>query len=391
MTVPRMETGFELPVRPAEIPGTLDRGDAQALQLVDGFIRGVSLLGRFFRSPGLIGLKVAPPSSGPVRITLTLGYDGATVSWWDDRVPDAVQPRMHTAPRLLLVRAQGDTRTAVVLARRGTTAGVATVSFEVDATELDPDGLLTIELADPAAPPAWVSEAAAPFGAVGVRLDSVSMSTDVVEPAGPQVTPAGLIVIGPESAGASSWQLRAALAGDAGGAGASAAGTGRTPPPFGLGSAIPRGRPLPPPEPRTRVGRWMSGLKGRLQAEARLDGLRHERGERPELEVSGQMHREVKVTPAGHRDGRAPVGPEAVLDDLLRGLVREKRLRVRALGLLTGAETRLPVSYTGRVVEIGAPGTSSGEPLFIRIDAVEDELFSAPELRQHHVEWRLVG
>jgi hypothetical protein len=387
----RLDTEFDRSVARLPVPALLTRGDDPALCLVDGLVRGVALPGRFQHSPGLFGLRVEPAER--VAVTVTLGFDAGTVSWWRERVPAGADAAMAATPRVLIVRAQGRDRGAVLLARPGRDPRTATFSFEIDGSEVYPDGMLVFEAADMRARrPEWLSAVTAPYAAVGVTVTRVEVaaSADADAGRGGRTLPAGLLLANP--GGPTAWRIRLATtaspAARASQPSASSSSVTRIPPAPSVGSPIPHGRPLPPPEPRTRVGRWASGMRSRLAAEGRLNEQGGDlRSERPNLEVSGQLQQDRGS--AG--PGRRALDPAAVLDDLVAVLVRERRLRIRSVGLYTGSGSDLPaVLGDDGDLEVSLAGPLT-EPVVIRLEAVEDEDLMAPELRRRDVAWHVVA
>jgi hypothetical protein len=392
--VNRLTTEFDAPIAAVQVPMTLTRGDDPALHLIDGLVRGVKLPGRFQRSPGLFGLKVEPTTQR-TGVTVTFGADAGSDTWWQDRAP--VPEGSKAGARLLAISAQGRPRGAVLLPGKRTKAKEVSLSFELSADELDPEGLLVIEAGAPAARmPDWLAAATTPYPAIGVTVLKVELAAGGATPVAPATTAPvslGLFVVGPSQIdSAPAWRLRLDTGSGTGSedlerAQAHSSVVGLPPSP-NVGSRIPHGRPLPPAGPRFRVGRWMAGLRARAAAEGRLDGQGKElRGQRPELEISGS----ASSTRPTSRSGPSAFPEATVVAGLLADLVRERRLRVRLAGLYSGAEQTLPVKLLrDGELEIAAPGPLR-EPSVIRVDAAEDELFSAPELRRPGVAWYLIG
>ncbi len=167
-------TELDRPVPALPLPADVRTGMDPSLSVVDGFVRGTGIVGRFSAGSGLIGLKVAA-GGRPVRVTVEVRADAETAAWWQHRVPAHYLPGDPHGPRLLLVRAQGAVRTAVLLARRPadfTLDARATVTFDLAADEVPDDGLLIVELADPR-PLAGLPEQLPIRAALGIRVDSV--------------------------------------------------------------------------------------------------------------------------------------------------------------------------------------------------------------------------
>lgn len=185
----RLATRFDEVIQPPELPTTFSRGDAPAVQLLDGFVQGRQILGRFVVTPGLLGLRAAATGRA-VRVTLRLRVDEESATWWRSRVGErtAAPDDVGAAPRLLQVRSQGSVRGAVLLARapwsQPATPLRAAVSFALQPAELPADGLLLLELCDPpgALPPA--AARLLPSAAVGVQPTEVVLEELPGTPAG---------------------------------------------------------------------------------------------------------------------------------------------------------------------------------------------------------------
>jgi hypothetical protein len=198
----RFRTDFDPDRRTFHAPITITTGTHPAIAVVDGFQRGTRVVGRFNTGPGLIGLTVSSDGR-PVDVTMTIGADRRTPEWSDRSLAnDSSRPY---APRLMLVRSQGRTRTVVLLGRRHNEFGFdvrATVRFRVDGADIPDDGLLVIELADTALDPAYGHS---PHAASGIRIDSVQIAiaasdTDPPQPparrSGSLLVDAGLVSTG---------------------------------------------------------------------------------------------------------------------------------------------------------------------------------------------------
>ncbi|BCJ52646.1 hypothetical protein Asp14428_41210 [Actinoplanes sp. NBRC 14428] len=172
------------------LPVEVGSGRDPGLCIVDQVVRGAAILGRVTGDYGAAGLKVSSPGV-PTRVSVVIHLDETGTRWWSDRVrPPRLAPEL---PRLVLVRAQGELRGAAVLARRQglRRAGGAkvTVEFDLTAAELDGDGLLMVELAEPPRPD-WLRDRVAARSALGVRIDKISIraqppTTATPVPAGP--------------------------------------------------------------------------------------------------------------------------------------------------------------------------------------------------------------
>ncbi len=180
MTDPRFLTMFDAPVPPAGLPVALASGTDPALQLADGLFRGDGLVGRVTHLDALIGVRVAVPAAvKSVRVGVTLAVDDASPRWWDERVPEEVPRRRPTAPRLIRVLSQGESRAVTMLRRSAADRGRPTctvVTFDLAGTELDPDGLLVVELRSVSDRlPPWAASQVLPYSAVGVRVDRIDV------------------------------------------------------------------------------------------------------------------------------------------------------------------------------------------------------------------------
>ncbi|MEV4637707.1 hypothetical protein AB0J80_10175 [Actinoplanes sp. NPDC049548] len=157
------------------LPVEVGSGRDPGLCIVDQVVRGAAIVGRVTGDYGAVGLKVSSPGV-PTRVSVAIHLDETGTRWWSDRVrPPRLAPEL---PRVVLVRAQGELRGAAVLARRQglRRAGGAkvTVEFDLAAAELDGDGLLMVELAEPPRPE-WVHGRVAARSALGVRIDKISV------------------------------------------------------------------------------------------------------------------------------------------------------------------------------------------------------------------------
>ena len=180
MTDPRFLTMFDAPVPPAGLPVALTSGTDAALQLADGLFRGDGLVGRVTHPDALAGVRVAVPAGvRSVRVVVTLAVDDASPRWWDERVPEEVPRRRPTAPRLIHVLSQGESRAVTMLRRSAADRGRPTctvVTFDLAGTELDPDGLLVVELRSVSDRlPPWAAAQVLPYSAVGVRVDRIDV------------------------------------------------------------------------------------------------------------------------------------------------------------------------------------------------------------------------
>lgn len=211
----RFDTVFDDPPPPTRAPFKISRGDHPAVRVTDSFVRDNHGIGRCEGSPALIGLKLAKPDQ-PVRVTISLRATVETGATWRRFAPERVASREAYQPRVLLVRSQGATRAVVVIAREPGAFAYDSrhvVRFDVQPSELSDDGLLVIELAEPAEPPLWAMSQLAPHPAAGVEITAVDVSASHAAAPSRLEPPAsgdGLIAVGTDTfAGAGSWRLRA--------------------------------------------------------------------------------------------------------------------------------------------------------------------------------------
>jgi hypothetical protein len=170
-------TAFDVPATYRELPAEVTSGQDPTVHIVDQVTRGTGIIGRITGDFGAVALRLR--SSGqPVRVSVGLHLDATATWWWGDRVkPD---PGVAERPRLVLVRSQGRLRTAAVLARAQgwlrAGGGRATVGFDLAADDLDEDGLLVIELADPAPVlPEWAASRLSASAPIGLRIDRIEV------------------------------------------------------------------------------------------------------------------------------------------------------------------------------------------------------------------------
>jgi hypothetical protein len=235
----RFTTEFDGPDTSGPVPVTVGSGQHEALRVVDNVQRRIALLGRCEGSPALVGLKVADPR--PLRVTVELFADRATAGMWTKFGPSG-GARYHFGPRLLIVRSQGATRAAVMVAR---SAGQfefdarTTVTFDLPPNEVDAGGLLIVELAEAAAPD-WAYGRLAAMPAIGIGIDNIGVrpvggdpapATVAVPPRHIAALGGGFIPIGPGTLAGdrTSWRLRAGVLGV----------VGADPPPLDLSGPFP--------------------------------------------------------------------------------------------------------------------------------------------------------
>ncbi|GAA4209418.1 hypothetical protein [Actinocatenispora rupis] len=339
------DTELDRPVAPLTLPATVKTGGGAAIQVCDGFVRGTGIVGRFSASPGLIGIKVA--TDGPVRVTLRLTADRETAQWWQHRVPDRVTPRQPHGARLLLVRSQGATRTAVLLDRpHGSFAldASATVRFDLTAEEVPADGLLILELADATAAP----DGTLPHAAVGVRVDAVTVDPVPAEdrPAGDRPVEdlatgpvaGGVFLAAPAApvSGTFVWTLRA-----------------------GPAATVPADRVAPPAgplweEPPTGAPRLRYRDKGIALARRRLAAARFAASNR----ARRGMIRGARAVTAPVRYGLAPL--------TVRTALRPRDVHAQLVPLDGGTPRACAVRVRGNVVQVRYTGHLSG-PAVVRL------------------------
>lgn len=157
------------------LPIEVSSGKENGLCIVDQVIRGGAIVGRVTGDYGAVGFKVANPGVA-TRVAVNVHLDETATRWWSDRVrPSHFAPEL---PRLVLLRAQGELRGAALLARtqglRRAAGARATLSFELAADGIDDDGLLMVELAEPARPD-WAEGRIAARSALGLRFDKITV------------------------------------------------------------------------------------------------------------------------------------------------------------------------------------------------------------------------
>ncbi|MET8147241.1 hypothetical protein ACIBSW_26435 [Actinoplanes sp. NPDC049668] len=183
-----------------ELPAEVAGGREDGVCVVDQVVRGTGIVGRISGDHGAVGLKLRGTGVA-TRVTVVVHLDELATRWWSDRVrPPRFAPEQ---PRLVLIRAQGELRGAALLCRpqglRRAGGAKAEVAFDLTAGELDDDGLLMIELAEPPRPP-WVAGRLAARSALGVRIDHISVRAQPHTPAGhgaPDPTGCDLALLAP--------------------------------------------------------------------------------------------------------------------------------------------------------------------------------------------------
>jgi hypothetical protein len=201
--MPRFDTVHDTAADAVPAPVTVAAGDHPAVRVLDNVRRTEHGLGRCEGSPALVGLKVAADQR--VRVTVRLRAGKQAAEWWNLYASPQIDRRHTYQPRLLVVRSQGETRAAVVVARRPGAFAYdwsATVAFDLPPTALDEDGLLVVELAESEASPV-------PQAAIGVAITSVKV-TSAAQPMPPSVTASPVAApIATVDPGTGPWRFRA--------------------------------------------------------------------------------------------------------------------------------------------------------------------------------------
>jgi hypothetical protein len=216
----RLTTDFDGPDMCAPVPVSVGSGQHEALRVTDNVQRRIERLGRCEGSPALVGLKVAPDTR-PWRVTVDLFADRTSAGMWTNFGPSD-DARDHFGPRLLIVRSQGVTRAAVMVARG---AGQfefdarVRITYDLPANAVDADGLLIVELAE-AALPDWARGRLAAMPAIGIGIDNIGvrpvggdpLPADVwMPPSAAAAVGGGLVPVGPSTLAGdrTSWRLHA--------------------------------------------------------------------------------------------------------------------------------------------------------------------------------------
>ncbi|RIV34336.1 hypothetical protein [Micromonospora radicis] len=199
----RFATEFDEPPTPRGLPAVFSRGGDPDVLVADRMTRGTGILGRIQAASGAVMLKVRTDGR-PVRVRVDLHVDSAAQASWSRAATPGRGER--ELPRLVMVRAQGTARAAVLINRqRGRLRMVeahAWVEFDLGPDEMGPDELLIIELADPAVP-RWAEPAFSPLAPIGVRINEVEVTAraDADETAATTVTGPAAQLAGLASAG----------------------------------------------------------------------------------------------------------------------------------------------------------------------------------------------
>ncbi|GLY05986.1 MULTISPECIES: hypothetical protein [Actinoplanes] len=175
-------TDFDEPSVPAALPLNLTSGSNPAITILDQVVRGNGIVGRVTGDYGAVAVKVHG-TGAPARVSVAIGLDELATRWWADRLrPSRFAPEL---PRAVAVRAQGRIRGGAVLARRqgwrGAASANATVSFDLEAGELDADGMLIVEIAETPVPD-WASGRLSARAPIGLRFNGITVR-DRTEPA----------------------------------------------------------------------------------------------------------------------------------------------------------------------------------------------------------------
>lgn len=147
---PGMTTTFDDVVTPLTLPVDLTGGAVPEAMVMDGIVRGQAIVGRTRSNDTMLGLKF-DNGGRPVRVDLELSADEATEKWWRVRVPEEHREADLTLPRLVSIRAGQKARlvgAALVTQLAEDSPGLTrvAVSFDLDADEINPEGLLMIEV-----------------------------------------------------------------------------------------------------------------------------------------------------------------------------------------------------------------------------------------------------
>ena len=215
----RFTTDFDTPETHAELPVTVGSGRHEALLVVDNVQRRSERLGRCEGSPALVGLKISPDPR-PLRVTVELFADRTTAGMWSKFGPSG-DARGHFGPRLIIIRSQGATRAAAMVARgdgQFEFNARTKITFDLPGSSVAVDGLLIVELAE-ATLPDWAAGRLAPTPAIGLGIERISVRpvegdmapVTVDVPTGDAATlGGGLIPIGPGTLAGdrTSWRLR---------------------------------------------------------------------------------------------------------------------------------------------------------------------------------------
>jgi len=171
----RFTTEFDAADTCPKLPINVVTGQHAAVRVADNVQRRPERLGRCEGSPALVGLKLTPDVN-PLRVTVTLRADRTTAGTWDRSGPSDHRGD-HFGPRLLLVRSQGATRAAVMIARGANQFEFDArpiITYDLPPNAVDADGLLIVELAE-APLPAWASDRLTAMPAVGVGIDKIAV------------------------------------------------------------------------------------------------------------------------------------------------------------------------------------------------------------------------
>lgn len=189
-------TDFDEQQATLPLPAVVTGGQDPGVCVVDQVVRGAGIVGRVTGDFGAVGVRL-DTGDHPVRVTVSLQLDEVATRWWADRVKPP--PGTPERPRLVTLRCQGMIRGAAVLARRQGRLragnGHAIVEFDVPPGDLDAGGLLIVELSEPGQLPDWAAGRFCPRGAIGLRIDRISVrslagaTTSTVNPATGDLAP----------------------------------------------------------------------------------------------------------------------------------------------------------------------------------------------------------
>ncbi len=145
-STPRFSTDFDRPLTGLEAPAVLISGSHPSVRIVEGFARGVGIVGRFTAANGMLAIKLAT-NGQPVRVEVVLRQDQESAAWLSRRAP-ADEERTPGDVRLVLLHSQGAVRGAALLSRRpgSRRPARASIVFILSPQELPDDGLLVLDM-----------------------------------------------------------------------------------------------------------------------------------------------------------------------------------------------------------------------------------------------------
>jgi len=179
----RFLSSFDRPAALLGVPNTLSDGSHPALGLVDGFVRGRRIVGRFAEPISLLGLRVQPTNQR-IDVSIQFHYDLESIRWWDDRVDRAVILSPPGNTRLIRVRGNGGATRAVLLDLSGKDGrglpkehSIGWVTLELDPVDVSDEGFVLIEVEDGYdASPEWARDRLTPHAPVGIRVDAIRVA-----------------------------------------------------------------------------------------------------------------------------------------------------------------------------------------------------------------------